>query len=268
MSELFGEVAGLSTAFCWAFTSIFFTIGGSRVGSVVVNRTRLVLAIVYLSLTHLAIYGSLFPWQAGTAHFLWLSLSAIAGLVIGDSMLFQSYLIIGTRLAMLLMSLVPVISTALAWVFLGEKLSATELTGVIVTVSGIAWVVADKQREKSNGGVHGRKLAWGILLGSGGAVGQSFGLLTSKIGLAGNFPALSGNLIRMATAAVVMWMFAVLSGKAKDSILKLRDTKARKAILGGSLTGPFLGVWLSLVAIKYARIGIASTLMGLTPIIF
>jgi drug/metabolite transporter (DMT)-like permease len=39
------------------------------------------------------------------------------------------------------------------------------------------------------------------------------------------------------------------------------------AILAGTLIGPVLGVWLSLVAIQLARIGIASTLMALSPII-
>lgn len=36
---------------------------------------------------------------------------------------------------------------------------------------------------------------------------------------------------------------------------------------GGAVLGPFLGVWLSLVAVKYAYVGIASTLMSLPPII-
>jgi drug/metabolite transporter (DMT)-like permease len=36
--------------------------------------------------------------------------------------------------------------------------------------------------------------------------------------------------------------------------------------VGGTLFGPFLGVWLSLVAIQNSPVGIASTLMGLSPI--
>jgi len=35
---------------------------------------------------------------------------------------------------------------------------------------------------------------------------------------------------------------------------------------GGALFGPFIGVWLSLVAVQYAYVGIASTLMALPPI--
>jgi drug/metabolite transporter (DMT)-like permease len=32
------------------------------------------------------------------------------------------------------------------------------------------------------------------------------------------------------------------------------------------MVGPFLGVWLSLIAVQFAKVGIASTLMALTPI--
>ena len=36
--------------------------------------------------------------------------------------------------------------------------------------------------------------------------------------------------------------------------------------LGGAVFGPFLGVWLSQVAIKYTATGIASTILSTTPI--
>ena len=42
--------------------------------------------------------------------------------------------------------------------------------------------------------------------------------------------------------------------------------QAMKFISIGAFFGPFIGIWLSLIAIKYANIGIASTLMALPPI--
>jgi drug/metabolite transporter (DMT)-like permease len=38
-------------------------------------------------------------------------------------------------------------------------------------------------------------------------------------------------------------------------------------IVGGAIAGPFLGVWLSLIAVQHAPIGVASTLMSLPPIL-
>ncbi len=35
----------------------------------------------------------------------------------------------------------------------------------------------------------------------------------------------------------------------------------------GAVVGPFLGIWLSLVAVQNTRLGIASTLMALPPVL-
>ena len=265
MGELLGEIAGLGTAICWSFTSIFFTIAGLRVGSAVVNRVRLVLAMIFLSITHYALTGQFVPFQAEPFRWFWLGLSGVIGLVIGDAMLFQAFVMIGTRITMLLMSLVPVMSALLAWIFLGEKLRSLEILAIAITVGGVTWVVADKHQDNTT--IKGRQLILGILLGLGGAAGQAVGLLTSKKGLVGDFSALSGNLIRMIIAAGVMWVITIAMGQAGSTFKKVREGKAGRVILGGAVFGPFIGVWLSLVAIKYARIGIASTLMALTPIL-
>ena len=47
----------------------------------------------------------------------------------------------------------------------------------------------------------------------------------------------------------------------------MKDRKALLEIGAGALTGPVLGVTLSLVAIAHTHIGVASTLMSLTPVI-
>ncbi len=260
-----GEIAGLVTALCWAFTSVFFTIGGIRVGSAIVNRVRLLIAAIFLSFTHLLTTGNLFPVVADPERWFWLGISGLVGFVIGDAMLFEAFVVVGTRVSMLLMSLAPIMSALFAWIFLNEVLNLLEITAIMLTVSGIIWVVADKQKDKT--WVKGKRLFWGITLGVGGALGQTFGLNLSKKGLGGGFSTLTGNLIRVLCAVVVIWLFTMVRGKVKQTFISLKDKKAFQALIAGSFFGPFVGVWLSLVAIKYARIGIASTLMSTTPII-
>jgi hypothetical protein len=43
-----GELAALITAVCWSFTAIFFSYGGRRVGSRVVNHSRLLFSMFLL----------------------------------------------------------------------------------------------------------------------------------------------------------------------------------------------------------------------------
>jgi drug/metabolite transporter (DMT)-like permease len=264
LENYLGEIAALGTAVCWTFTSIFFTLSGRRVGSIIVNQARLLLAVVFLTVTHLLVLGVLFPEQPGLYRWFWLGLSGLIGLVLGDTFLFQAFVLIGPRRSMLLMALVPIISILMAWFFLGETLSATQIVAIGLTVGGIAWVVSEGE---TNGVQVDRRRYWlGILAGLAGALGQALGLVASKKGMVGDFSPLSATLMRMMVAAVVIWGFSLLRGRAGQSLRALTDRRASLAILGGAVAGPFLGVWLSLIAVSLTEVGIAATLMALSPI--
>lgn len=262
-----GELAALTTAVLWSATAVFFTYAGREVGSVVVNRARLLVALVFLIGTHWLLIGEPIPVGAEVERWGWLGVSGIVGLVGGDSFLFQAYLWVGPRLGMLMMSLAPVLAALLAFAFLGEQLLIVEWLAIFITVSGISLVVMDRGRspEPKTLNVHyGR----GILFGVGAALGQAVGLVLAKQGLAGDFSALSGNVMRMSAAALFLWSLTMLSGRGPSTLRALRGNRgALLPIVGGATTGPFIGVWLSLIAIQLTEVGIASTLMALSPIV-
>jgi drug/metabolite transporter (DMT)-like permease len=167
---------------------------------------------------------------------------------------------------MLMMSLAPVISTVLAtWVF-AEVLVPVELVGIGVTIAGVAWVVTDSRGSNQVSGGR-RHYLTGILFGLGAATGQAVGLILSKQGLETGLSALSGNVIRVTAACLIIWLLAALRRSAATTIARARDDRRTlRPIALGSLLGPFLGVWLSLIAIQHTEIGIASTLMALPPV--
>ena len=265
MENYLGEIAALGTSVCWTFTSIFFTLSGRKVGSVIVNRARLLLAVGFLSVTHILVLGVWLPDQADLYRWFWLGLSGVIGLALGDGFLFQAFVLIGPRRSMLLMALVPIIGTLTAWLFLGETLSAVEIVAIGLTVGGVAWVVSERE---ANGLQVDRRRYWlGVLAGLGGAFGQAFGLVASKQGMVGDFPALSATLMRMLVAAAIIWGVALLRGRAGQTLKALADRQVGPSILGGAIAGPFLGVWLSLVAVSLTQVGIAATLMALSPIL-
>ena len=262
-----GEIAALGASLCWSLNSIQFTFAGRRVGSRVVNRVRLALAVLFLSLTHLLLHGQLWPVNAELHRWGWLGLSGILGLIVGDGSLFQAFLRIGPRRSMMLMTLVPVISALTAWSLLGETLLPIEILAMLVTVGGVAWVVSERQPETGLPDCKGPHLVLGGFLGLVGATGQALGLVTAKRGLVGDFPALSATVIRMVVAAATIWLLAVVRGQVGPTRQALKDRQARFWLVGGSFIGPFVGVWLSLVAVQTAAVGIASTLMSLSPIV-
>jgi len=262
MNDFYGEFASLGTALCWSVGSIFFTISSRRMGHHIVNRLRLVIGLLLLLIMHYALTGHLIPQGITYYHWLWFGISGIVGFAIGDTLLFRSFVLIGPRLGMLMMALVPIFSTLIAWLFLHEVLGMTDILAIGVTLIGICWVVLS--RSKTLGKTE--HYAIGLLFGIGGALGQALGLILSKQGLAHSISALNGNIIRIFTAATVVWFISLLRGTVPMTFQSLKDKKATLAMCGGAFLGPFLGVWLSLIAVQLTYIGIASTLMALPPI--
>jgi drug/metabolite transporter (DMT)-like permease len=267
MADSTGEIAALLTSVCFSIAPTFFSLAGRQVGSLIVNRMRVLIALGLVSLSHAILFGAFLPTDATAFNWFWLSLSGIVGFVLGDISLFRAFVVIGPRLSMLVMSLVPVIGLVLGWAILAETPTSSELAGIALTVGGVMWVILSRgSRPEQEAGR--RTYALGLLAAFGGALGQASGLVLSKIGLGSDFPALSGNLIRLIAGSLAMWLLAALVRQARATILQFRqNSAARRSIVLGSIFGPFLGVSLSLVAVQNAPIGVASALMALPPVL-
>lgn len=260
-----GEIAALATAVCWSMTAMFFSYSGRLIGSDVVNRSRLVFAFLFLSIVHLIIEGSLFPVDVDAYRWFWLATSAILGLVLGDSFLFKAYVSIGPRLSMLLMSTVPIYSVLFGWFLFGEAVTGVELAGILLAVGGIGWVVTERRPGQT--AMQNKQYKKGILFGLAGALGQVTNLVTARYGLVGGYSTISATVIRIFVALIILWGLAALQRQVRHTFRMWRNRKAFRALIGGTITGPFLGIWFSLIAISSTRLGIAATLMALPPIL-
>ncbi len=265
-----GELAALATALAFAINSGLFAAAGRRVGAGVVNRVRLIFAALFVTLSHWIFLGKPFPWDAEPERWLWLGLSGLVGFVLGDAFLFQAFVWVGARVSMLMMSLAPVIAALTAWIFLGESLTFWQMMGIVLTTSGVAWVLWEGNDSQV---AQGKNYVKGILFGLGGAIGQALGVVLAKNGMqpindmGESFSPLSGNFIRLITAVTIMWAYTIFKGEGKNTFQQLvGEGRALGSIAGGAFVGPFLGVSLSLFALQYTSVGIASTFMALSPV--
>lgn len=269
---LLGESAAVIVAVLWTANSILFTAAGKRIGAIGVNAFRIVLAVLLLGITHIIILGTLIP-AANSSQWLWMGVSGIVGLGIGDFALFAAFVKIGPRRSLLLMALAPVCSVIAGYLMLNESLGFWSILGITITLLGIVIVVFEKKEEDKVRTYMGGQKLWGIILGIIGAVGQGVGLVFSKYGMinAADDPSrpldsLSATLIRMAIGAVFVWICVIAAGKFSEIRKSFSDTRALKLTSGGAFVGPFLGVWFSMIAVTYAQVGVAMTLMALTPV--
>lgn len=194
-----------------------------------------------------------------------LVISGILGLVFGDSFLFKSFQLVGARLGIIIMASVPVLSTILAYFFLNEIISFLGMFGMMLTITGILIVVLEKKSDENNISIN--KI--GILYGFLGAIGQATGLIFAKYAFqGGELNGFAASFIRLFSASIIILPIAATFRRYKNPInIYSKDSYSAKVILIGTVFGPVLGITGSLIAIEYAKVGIASTLMATMPII-
>jgi drug/metabolite transporter (DMT)-like permease len=260
-----GELAALATAGCWTITAMVFEAAGKRVGSLSVNFLRLSMATILLGVYGAMTRGVPFPFDAGAEAWGWLALSGLVGLTFGDLCLFRALVLIGARLSLLLMALVPPMTALLGWIVLGERLDAFDGLGMALTVGGVVWVVAER-RPEGEVGASPRDRRNGVLLGLGGALGQGAGLILSKLGMK-SYDAFSATQIRVIAGMVGFALIFCFIGWWPRVAAAVKDGRAMATIGAGSIFGPFLGISLSLVAVQNTEAGAAATIMAIVPVL-
>ncbi len=267
-------MASIGAALCWVLTALAFAAAGRRVGSAVVNTSRLIMAVIILFLVHRALLGTWWP-QMSWESIAWLAASGVIGLGIGDQLCFQALVDVGSRITTLLLTLAPPITAIMAWPVLDETLGIVSVLGMAVTLTGIAWVVSEGREDESDESeptAH-RHPGRGILFASGAGIAQALGLILAKLGM-GDGDAMdpwSATLMRLVfgTATAILLLMAI-RWSTRQGTSPVRQAGhlglAWLLILVGAIFGPVLGVWLSLVGIDRIEAGIAATLMSLSPV--
>lgn len=272
-----GEAIALLSAVSCTITALYASEASGRLGTMTVNVIRLVLASVFLAALLWVTTGSPYPLYADGKTWTFLILSAAVGYVFGDYCLFSSYLVIGPKTGQLFMTLAPPIAAVAGWAILGETLSLNALIAMAVTICGIVISIISG----GDGKIRLDIPVKGIILGIGAGLGQGIGLVLSKIGMQhysaaipADAPAIMDEMMPFASTMIralaggLGFLFIMCLMKTTSELKEgFRDRKGMKYAVMTTLTGPVIGVSLSLMAVRHTNTGIASTLMALTPVL-
>jgi drug/metabolite transporter (DMT)-like permease len=222
------------------------------------------MGFVFLTLFLVITRGSPLPVGASAHNWIWLSVSGLIGFTLGDLLLFKGFILIGARVSMLIMALVPPITALIGWLVMGETLTPANMLGMALVIGGISLVVIERSPGSSR--VKLSHPIRGVLAALGGAIGQSVGLVLSKYGMQGYDP-FAATQIRIITGTAGFLVVVTLMGVWPRIGSAMRDRKAMGTMSLGAFFGPFLGVSFSLLAVRYTATGIAATLMALVPVL-
>ncbi len=246
----------------WTVATAIYSRVGQAVPPLPLNLLKGAIAIAAIALTLASGYGSL-PALPPTLAVILLASGAI-GIGLGDTAYLASLQALGARRALLLETLAPPLSALLAWLFLQERLSWLAWSGILVTLLGVGWTIAERTPGQTiAAGQMRRGLLWALvaeLAQASGAVLSRMALLNPQVS------ALSGSFWRLSGGTVIILLLLALRPRQQLRQIPWRSPRALAAIVAASLCGTYLGIWLQQVAFKFSPTGIAQTLLATSPL--
>lgn len=264
MTSFMGEIAALGAAFVWALSSTIWQRVGQQIPAVVLNLLKGAIALVMLLATILILGKSL---PAVNPNILtMLLISGALGIGIGDTAFFIVLKYLGARRALLLETLSPPLTALFGLIFLQEKLSPIACTGILLTICGVAWVIAERTAETTAETTLPSKHLWqGLGISLLGQTAHAAGAVLSRAAFAQiDIDPLWTAALRLSGGMAVMLCF--LNPTNLGTFQQLKAPKILGAIILAAFLGTYLGIFLQQTSLKYAPAAIAQALSSTSPL--
>lgn len=267
MEQMIGQLLALVTALCWAQNSLIYAHVGAKVSSNTTAHIRMWIALPLMMIVHLVFEGSLYPIGMDAGNVVLIGLSGVLGFCIADLFIFSSFVQLGARQTMVIMTTSPLFSALMARIWLNERLTALQVSAMFITLAGVAWVVlADR-----GSGVAGerQRLLKGLVFALLGSLTQAIAYILVDMGMSDTISAVSANVTRLFWGLLALAIFSLARRSFLTDFSRFAGKAARHSlllILLAAIIGPVLGIILNLQALRMAPVGVVTTLSQLTPV--
>jgi drug/metabolite transporter (DMT)-like permease len=271
-----GFVYAFAATACWAIAAFPLTTASRQLPVNSMNHLRLLLATIILFIAAVIIEGNNFFVIFSADYikgWLWLGISGIVALVIGDFFSFRSYAILSPQHGSVLTTLSPASALLFGIILVKENINWVGIVGMLITIVGVMSIsLGRSQRNSIPDHGHG-SVAKGIVFGILAAACHGAALAFSKKGfvlqaeLQHPIGPLSATFIRIVSGLLLVYTISFCTGKLKEAWYHLRDSKEGvKNTIIGSIFNPGLSVALSMVTILYINVAVAQTIFSMVPL--
>jgi drug/metabolite transporter (DMT)-like permease len=252
-----GALCALGSAVAWAFTSLLVRSLTPRFGTLAINAARTTLCAVLIT-AWIAAVGDFDGLAAVSARNLVLLLiSIVAAIAIGDTVFFESTRLLGLGRAMTLSMSYPVVAAVLAALVLHERITAQIAVGGLLTLGGLALVVARRRDEGT------APRSWrGIWAACGAALAWGVSVVALRVPLE-EIDALTAQLVRLPLAAALLWAMPWSWRDVPALVRGGRDVALRLGVLS-VLTA--VSSVMYVLSIKHAGVAVATVLSSTAPL--
>ena len=252
---LWGILSALLSACSWAFGTITFERIGKVVPFVGITFLKGVFSILLMILL-LVITGGLYP--IGWWEFSFLALSGIVGITIGDSLFFKSLQDLGAKTQVIFFLLGQILTMILSLLFLGELLSFEQYIGAFILLNGVIITTWGTQTNHPN-------KTRGIILGLASMTCFSVSAIMVKAAIS-DVPVITATFYRMVFGTIFTLGYGVASKNFFSWIRPLKDKKLFGLFVLNVIVITYGGFLLSMAAIKYISVSLASVLSATEPV--
>lgn len=260
---------GLATALSWSIGIFPFTGASKAFGANTVNTVRLLLATIALALITLG-FADISAFELltkpGAGAWLWLGLSGLVGLSLGDFFSFRAFTRLGARNSSVFSTLAPGAALLFTFILHGSIPRWLELCGMLVTLAGVYLLLFMQKKESAEKNMHAGGITDAILA----ALCQGAGLVFSEMGMHSHhdLTPVHAAFMRMFSGGLILYVFAIASGRLGSihRIVIKGEKKAQLLLLSGTFFGPVLGNTLAMLAVQQLAAPVAQTVFSLVPI--
>lgn len=259
------EYLALLAAVCWAVGSLLSATASSHLGAFAFTRWRLACAASMLWLW--AYFSGGFSTLA-LPQLPLLAISALIGILIGDTSLFASMNRLGPRRAGVLFATHAMFSVLLAYLFLGESIWGWTLVGCGLLSSGVmtAIVLGRRAEEQHHWESNQSQLGSGIALGLTSAICQAASTLMLKPLMETEIDAVSASAVRMTVALLAHLLLFWLGFKVARVYLPMTKKVFAMVFVNAGLS-MVIGMTLILQALKTGDAGLVGMLSSVSPVV-
>jgi drug/metabolite transporter (DMT)-like permease len=252
-----GAFCALGSAVAWAFTSLLVRSLSSHFGTVAINATRTTLCAILVA-AWMAIVDD-FRGLASVSgpHLLLLLVSIVTAIAIGDTIFFESTRMLGVGRAMTLSMSYPVVAAVLAALLLNERITARVAVGGLLTLTGLALVVATRVET-----IETSRRWLGVVAACGAAVAWGVSVVALRIPLE-EIDALTAQLVRLPLAAALLWALP-WSWPDLPALTRARPAVAVRLGVLSVLTAASSVLYV--LSIKHAGVAVATVLSSTAPL--
>jgi drug/metabolite transporter (DMT)-like permease len=260
---LIGQILAIIAALTYAENSIIYSYLGKKVSVKATVHVRLWIAVPIIIIIALVSEGNFFA-QATLNNWMVLLLSGLLGYFFCDSLLFWAFSNIGPRETMVIMTLNPIFSSILSYLFFKEVLTILQMVAILITISGIIILILNQNKEKD---VNKKKnLIKGTVFAFLAAILQATSSILAK-GALSNVSPISANSIRMIGGLIGATIFAIFFRKEfKNDFISFKNKQDLSLLLIATITGPIIGMSLLLTAFNYSPVGLVTAIVQISPI--